>query len=134
MLNEGAPDVRVRITTHRAEGSIMWSECELSRKSGKGLQRIEEMHSIDEPIALMLLDVAHSQLQKIRYTDSIWEVDAMLDNLNGVVVLERELKSTDEKIELPSWAVGAIEMTDRVSNKDLAQHGMTLTSLLRMLK
>lgn len=127
---EGPGQLRVRITTQDILGS-RYVSCELTRKEGKGLERVEDNKEISEDVARMLISSTPYVIKKTRYDIDGWELDMFHGNLEGLVLLEREYKGdlpVEEIVwpELPDWVSGCIDVTETLSNKQLA----TLSNVL----
>lgn len=125
-IEQGYLDVpgslRVRITTTE-HGGRSYADCELTRKEGKGIERLETSAGLTEEAARMLIDTTTARLLKTRYLRDGWECDFFHGPLEGLVLLERELRTRDEPVELPTWITSATEVTHILTNKQLATAG-----------
>jgi CYTH domain-containing protein len=73
-----------------------------------------------------LLDLANGNIiSKMRYEvprgGHIWEIDVYEGDLEGLVVAEVEMKSEDERPDLPSWLGRELTGDRRFSNQALAE-------------
>lgn len=117
---ETQDNLRVRITTYKHDGRYMYCDCEMTKKSGKGVKRLEQTVDISEPAARMLLEATPYSIKKTRYTHDGWEIDFFHGPLEGLILVERELESPDEDVKIPAWMHEYVEVTDTLSNKQLA--------------
>lgn len=128
-LTQGYIDVpgslRVRSYVFRGSGA---TKHELTRKKGKGIERIEQNADTSREAAQMLLDSTPFTISKTRRSCDGWEVDFFHDRLEGLVLAERELKHPDEDCVLPSWIKDAVEVTDFLSNQQLARAAFLVSS------
>lgn len=115
--------VSIRVSETR---NIAW----IRPKFGQGISREDALErQIDVPLArLLLVTSCPDRLQKRRYRIPVqgkpyrhWDVDAYAGALSGLVVVERELESTDEPVEKPAWVRTWIEVTDVITNQHLAR-------------
>lgn len=120
--------LRVRITDrglirgHQPTRSFVEQlSCELTRKTGKGIERLEQNAEISQGAARMLLSTTPFHIRKTRYLVDGWEVDFFHDRLKGLVIAEYEMKDRDEEVNLPEWIRDAVEVTNCVSNQQLAR-------------
>jgi CYTH domain-containing protein/predicted ATPase len=113
-------DLRVRVVTSCGDGR---RKGVLTLKAGKGVSRPEKNLQIDESAAQMLLDSTKYRLKKMRYVRQGWEVDVYEDKLKGLVVAEYENKDIEKvrAVTLPPWIHDAVEVTDTVTNRQLAK-------------
>ncbi len=67
----------------------------------------------------------HDFIEKTRYPleykGHIWEVDEFKGSNEGLVVAEIELKSIDEKFEIPSWVGEEVSKISKYFNSQLAK-------------
>jgi predicted ATPase len=68
----------------------------------------------------MLIEASPYNLKKTRYTHDGWEVDFFHGPLEGLILVERELETADENVEIPEWMSNFVEVTDTLTNKQLA--------------
>ncbi|MDP3792461.1 MAG: AAA family ATPase [bacterium] len=94
---------------------------ELTLKSGKGIERPEDPHPLSVDYAGKLMELCSHYLEKVRHIDNRWEIDFFEPPLNGLVLLEIELKSRDEEFEKPKYIEEWIEVTDSLTNHHLAR-------------
>ncbi len=112
--------LRVRIQTN-----TLLSEGFLTKKTGKGQKRKEIEVDIPVEAAKLLLETTKLKISKRRYFYDDWEIDVFKDKLQGLVLIEYEQFSKNEDDnhvwpELPDFVVGAVEVTDTLTNKQLA--------------
>ncbi|MFA5185622.1 MAG: hypothetical protein WC551_03985 [Patescibacteria group bacterium] len=95
----------------------------LGRKTGVGIERIQTEEEIGLAKAREILARCHSKLRKRRFVRDGWEVD--FHEHSELIVAEKEMVSRFEPVVLPPWIKHAIEVTDWLSNADLAElwHG-----------
>ena len=97
--------------------------------STDGTTRVEweKAISLDEANTLLPLCLPGS-IQKTRhhvpFNGSLFEVDVFEAALSGLVLAEIELKSADQKIELPNWIGKEVTGDKRYYNSHLSQYGM----------
>ncbi len=98
------------------------SGCEayLTLKTGKGLVREELECSVDLEFAKALMKTCRHRLNKTRRVIDGWEIDFYKPPLKGIITAEKELKSLKEKLPIPDWLLGAVEITDTLTSHDLA--------------
>jgi len=56
---------------------------------------------------------------EIKVGNHIWEIDEFHGKLDGLIIAEIELKSENEKFELPSWAEKEVSSDPRYYNSNL---------------
>jgi len=61
----------------------------------------------------------------VRYAKHVWEIDVFAGANAGLVVAEVELKSEQERIELPSWVDVEVSDDPRYYNVNLVKHPYT---------
>ncbi len=105
-------DLRVRIV----DGKIGI----LTRKTGRGLVRLEENCPINLRAARFQLDSTPYVLEKRRYLKDGWEFDVFEGPLAGLTLAEFEMKKASQVIVLPKWIKSCTEVTDTLSNRLLA--------------
>lgn len=105
--------LRVRISDNK--------EAELTLKSGKGIKRPEYPYPLSVDYAKMLIELCSHYIDKIRHKGGRWEIDFFEPPLNGLVLLEIELKSQNEKFKKPDYIEEWIEVTDSITNHHLAR-------------
>jgi CYTH domain-containing protein len=93
----------------------------LTEKIGSGISRQE----IEQPIKIKegreILSGCRYIIKKNRYfCKDGWTVDFFLGKLSRIVIAEKELTTTKEKISLPKWIYSYDEVTDLFSSLDLA--------------
>ena len=104
---------RIRIIDH---GAAM-----LTIKSGEGISRNGDEYPLGDTIARRLLELTTYRLQKTRYYIDGWKIDFFEEPFKGLIIAERKLSSTDELVMLPEWMCHAIEITDILTNQQLAR-------------
>jgi CYTH domain-containing protein/predicted ATPase len=117
---EGAISVRI----------VDGTSATLRPKFGRGIERDDSLEGpLDLTHARTLLKYAcPDTLVKVRYIRDGWEVDFFEGPLKGLVIVERELASRDEEVELPEWITHADEVTDSVTNQHLARLATDLST------
>ena len=89
-----------------------------------GASRQEFEYEIPHLDAEELLDqFAVSELSKIRYKilfeNHLWEIDEFLGENEGLILAEIELKSEDEKFNLPDWIAKEVTEEQKYYNSNL---------------
>jgi adenylate cyclase len=89
-----------------------------------GATRLEYEYEIPFSEAAELLDnFSISELSKRRYKinfrDKIWEIDEFLGDNNGLIIAEIELKSEEERFELPEWIGKEVTGEEKYYNSNL---------------
>ena len=110
----------LRIRTAGHEG---W----LTIKSAEpGMTRAEYEYEIPYKHAQELLDRCPDRLTKARHTIIVgtreWSVDVFKKDNYGLVVVETEFESEDQKFELPNWVGEEVTDDPKYYNADLAKH------------
>jgi CYTH domain-containing protein/predicted ATPase len=93
----------------------------LTRKDGHGVARLEKNQPTDVPSARFLLESTDEIVNKTRHFRGGWEIDRFHDELNGLILAEFETEAPDQPVSLPPWISEAVEVTDYLSNRDLAR-------------
>ena len=123
LSTDPARTVRLRIQNTKAFLTIKGAS------STDGTTRVEweKAISLDEANTLLPLCLPGS-IQKTRhhvpFNESLFEVDVFEAALSGLVLAEIELKSADQKIELPNWIGKEVTGDKRYYNSHLSQYGM----------
>lgn len=112
--------LRVRIYDNPTGNSVAEPKAEITRKTGKGIHRVEENHRVSIPAAEMLLETADYKIDKTRLFRDGWEIDFFHGRLEGLILAEKELESVDEKCPIPQWLDVGPEVTETLNNKQLA--------------
>lgn len=91
-----------------------------------GMSRHEFEYDVPLADADELLNLANGNIiSKTRYEiprgDHVWEVDVYDGKLEGLVVAEVEMKSEDDRPEMPSWLGRELTGDRRFSNQALAE-------------
>lgn len=91
------------------------------------LSRSEFEYEIPVKDALELLNhFCDAELEKYRYIilhqKQKWEVDVFLNENEGLIMAEIELKTPDEAIDLPAWIEKEVTGDDRYYNSNLVTH------------
>lgn len=105
--------LRVRICDSR--------EAYLAMKLGKGIERDEIPSPLNLELARLLMSLCKYKLKKERRVIQGWEIDTFKPPLEGIIIAERELASRDEKLVLPPWFKDTVEVTDTLTNHQLAR-------------
>lgn len=95
-------------------------EAYLTIKTGKGLVREELECSVGLEFAQALMKICRHRLNKTRQIIDGWEIDFYKPPLKGIITAEKELRSPKEKLPIPDWFLGAVEITDTLTSHDLA--------------
>lgn len=116
LLTEPNKTIRVRQTSEKGYLTI--------KGLSVGATRPEYEYEIPWNEATELLDnFAVSELSKIRYNiifeGKLWEVDKFLGDNQGLIVAEIELKSEDEKFEIPDWIDREVTSEEKYYNSNL---------------
>jgi CYTH domain-containing protein len=112
--------VRVRMAGDRSYLTI--------KGKTQGISRQEFEYPIPIADAMLMLDTLCDRplIEKIRYKiyrgDLLWEVDEFLGDNQGLVLAEVELKSENQKIELPDWIDREVSGDRRYYNASLAKY------------
>jgi adenylate cyclase len=94
----------------------------LTRKIGEGRNRREvNLETADLEAAHFLIKSTDQRITKRRYLRDGWEVDVFDGPLHGVVLAEFESDDPDVPVTLPPWIKKAVEVTNFLSNRELAQ-------------
>lgn len=119
IFSEGNRSLRIR--------AIDGKKARLTLKIGiNGISRHEFEYEVPLSDAEELLELAHGRaIIKTRYEvphgKHVWEIDVYEGDLKGLVVAEVEMKSEDEKPDLPSWLGREVTGDRRFSNQALAE-------------
>lgn len=90
-------------------------------KVGTGVVRAEHEYPVAVSLGYHLLDTCPHRLEKTRDSVGPWLLDRFAPPLSDIVLLERELDRADEEVVLPEWIIGAREVTDILTSRDLAR-------------
>ena len=116
-----APERTVRVRTYGDHGYVT------IKGKTSGISRDEYEYEIPFADATEILDhlCLHPRIEKTRYRISFkghtFEVDEFTGANSGLTVAEAELKSADEKLELPDWIDRDVSDDPRYFNSSLAQ-------------
>jgi adenylate cyclase len=118
MLREDAKTIRIRLV----EGTGGYITI---KGKTKGFSRPEYEYPIPESDAKELLqNFCDAVVIKKRYTimveDKLWEVDEFLDDNEGLIIAELELKNEDEAFDLPDWIDRDVTAESRYYNSQLS--------------
>lgn len=105
--------LRVRVTGD--------ATAELVRKTGFGLGRSVESHSIDLSAAKFLLESCPDAIEKTRYCRDGFKVDFFHGRLSGLVFAEYEMPNIIYDLPKPAWVYDWLEVTDSMNNRLLAR-------------
>ncbi len=100
---------------------INGKESVITQKLGSGIKRRETEHPIALETANLLLESCAHIIRKKRYFYQEWSIDFFDYPLKKLVLAEKEMRSTLERISLPGCIKEAIEVTDSLSNLHLAR-------------
>jgi len=95
-----------------------------------GATRKEFEYDIPADDAVLLLELCEQPLvEKVRYAirlgDLVWEVDEFEGVNQGLIVAECELKSEDQRVDLPAWIGQEVTGDPRYFNSNLIAHPFT---------
>ncbi len=112
------PTVRVRLTDNGGFLTV--------KSSTKGITRQEFEYEIPIEDAEQLLklcgrDVLKKYRRKVEYRGHIWEIDFFAGRHAGLILAEVELKSADERVELPEWITQEVSGDKRYYNSNLVR-------------
>lgn len=121
--SKGGKVVRVRIkqNEHGSTGYIT------IKGPSTGISRSEFEYEIPLPDAKkMLKELSEGAIiEKTRYlinnNGNIWELDVFGGKNKGLIVAELELKSVDEKFEIPTWIGAEVSHLRKYSNSNLVK-------------
>ena len=116
LLTDPNKTIRVRLTDTSAYLTL--------KGLSIGATRPEYEYEIPLADAKELLDrFSVSELSKIRYKinykNKIWEIDEFLDDNNGLIVAEIELKNEEESFDLPGWIDKEVTGEEKYYNSNL---------------
>ena len=105
---------------------------------GKGfLSRPEFEYRIPVEDAKEMFGFTKNMILKVRYyvhhIDHLWEIDVFQGMHMGLAIAEVELKSDDEKVELPHWVDREVTNDARFSNSNLS-HSMKVPDFEHIAK
>jgi CYTH domain-containing protein len=105
-IRNGAPSVRIRLGESR--GAV------LTCKTGSGIRREEYEAVVPDDLAQHLMVAAEGRVvEKMRWKIGPWELDRFMGALEGLALLEIELKAEDDPIPEPPKGVQILrEVTD----------------------
>jgi len=112
--------MRVRIQGEKAFINI--------KSSKNGLTRLEYEYAVPTDDANEILDkLCHQPLivknrYIVNYCGKKWEIDEFLDENEGLVVAEIELKAENEEFEKPEWIGEEVTFEKRYYNSQLTAH------------
>jgi CYTH domain-containing protein len=120
-IRDSIQSTRVRLVTNGKRRASM------AVKRGKGRVRYEVDRRIDWDLAQALMQDCRLRIEKTRsFIPGGWELDSFHGPLQGIVLLECELPTTDTPVTLPSWVRDAIEVTEFLTSRDLARLALKL--------
>lgn len=119
ILNDPSKTVRIRLSDKGGFITI--------KGATKGRSRAEYEYEIPLKDAKELLDhFCEAELDKIRYRikhkNHLWEVDEFLDDNEGLIIAEIELKNENEIFEIPEWINGEVTGEEKYYNANLVQN------------
>ena len=68
----------------------------------------------------LCLSIVSKLRHKILYHNKLWEVDVFLDDNEGLIVAEIELKSEAEAFDIPGWIKAEVTSDNRYYNSSLS--------------
>ena len=100
-------------------------------KTKKDQPNVRDEYEWEVPyrVALYIM-IGHADVTKIRYeyrhTDGkIWEFDEYRDHNHGIVLADIELKSLDEKFDIPTLLGQEVTKNKKITNNSFSQHPYT---------
>jgi len=122
ILNDPAKTIRIRHKDTKGYITI--------KGISTGASRPEFEYEIPEKDATELLDkFCEFGTSKIRnligYKGKLWEVDEFLEDNAGLIIAEIELKSDEEKFDLPEWIAKEVTGEEKYYNSSLSVHPFT---------
>ena len=117
IVNEPGKTIRIRLKDDKGFITI--------KGLSKGASRPEFEYEIPGEDAKELIDkFCSSGTSKIRniikYKGKIWEVDEFLEENEGLIVAEIELKNEDEIFDLPEWIDKEVTAEEKYFNSNLS--------------
>lgn len=97
------------------------------KSANKGFSRDEYEFEIPENDASeMLISLTANRIVKkrfkINFSRKLWEVDEFLEENSGLILAEIELKSEDDKFEIPDWISTEVTGDERYYNSFLSKY------------
>jgi adenylate cyclase len=119
LLTDPEKTIRVRLTGHHGFLTI--------KGKTTGATRSEFEYEIPGEDAKKILETfSCAVVSKVRfeiiYHEKLWEIDEFLDENEGLIIAEIELKSEEEKIDFPEWIEKEITGDARYYNASLAEN------------
>lgn len=119
ILNTPDKTIRIRLSDDKGYITI--------KGRSTGASRTEFEYEIPEEDAKELLDkFCTSGTSKIRnkilYKGKLWEVDKFLEDNEGLIIAEIELKSDDETFNMPDWIAKEVTGEEKYYNANLSVH------------
>jgi CYTH domain-containing protein len=120
LFTDGNCTVRIRILGENAYLTI--------KGKTEGISRLEYEYEIPFDDAEDMLNrlCIHPLIVKRRFTinyhDQKWDIDEFLQDNEGLILAEVELKSEDQHIHLPSWVGEEVSHDPRYYNINLVKH------------
>ena len=120
IVNEIGKTVRVRATENQGYITI-------KGKTDNPAIKPEYEYKIPREEAIELLDgFTENNIEKTRYKidfqGKTWEIDVFYGDNKGLIVAEIELKSIDEKYEIPDWIDREVTHEDKYFNANLSKN------------
>ncbi|MBN1637993.1 MAG: CYTH domain-containing protein [Ignavibacteriales bacterium] len=115
--------VRIRTTGKKSYLTIKGLVVGLTRNEFEYEVPIEEAKFIIENLCEK--PIIEKYRTKIKIDDVIWEVDEFLGENEGLVIAEIELKSEEQKINIPNWIGEEVTGDFRYSNSNLIKNPFT---------
>ena len=111
--------VRVRVKADKSTLTI--------KSKGTGLSRDEFEYEIPLDEAKQLLNLCQNDIilktrYKVIFNNKLWEVDEFHGKNKGLWLAEIELKTEDEKFELPNWVKREVTGEENYYNAFLSMH------------
>jgi adenylate cyclase len=133
----------VQATIHRGEGNKLrvrliedlstWEKTaaftfKVQKKSRKDEPNIRDEYEWEVPYRVVLfIMIGHKDVKKTRYEyrhidGKIWEFDEYMDENDGIVLADIELKTLDEEFEIPSWVGKETTKLKKITNNSFSMH------------
>ncbi len=117
MAKETNQTIRVRVTEETGYLTI--------KGPTTGISRPEYEYKIPKQDAEEMLNIFCNNIvckirYKIEFANKLWEVDEFMNDNEGLIVAEIELRDENEKFDLPDWVEKEVTGEKRYNNSKLA--------------
>lgn len=120
LVIENSKTIRIRTIGNTAFLTIKSSAINFSRDEFEYQIPIEDAKYMIENICEK--PAIEKYRTKIEINDCIWEIDEFVGENEGLIVAEVELKSENQKIDLPDWIGQEVTGDHRYNNSYLVKH------------